>query len=201
MKKFILLLFVIILGGSQEALGDVTYSAKSTVTNTNSHEVIRLDVLPVVKINTNPISHGIDASTTSTYVAPLIAPAQQQEKPTLNFNLNNIKNAKRGSILPDDNVNKTVSSVIQYFGAPYDKVFSHLLGVIGMSDLELVSYDTKSGRIFANYKQEKPIYITVSKYNSYNVMVKVTPADGIYDLPGTVTEKLFSNLNNSLAEK
>ena len=55
------------------------------------------------------------------------------------------------------------------------------------------------GVIFANYKNEKPIYITVSKYNSANVMVKITPADGIYDIPASVTDKIYTELNRSLS--
>ena len=122
-------------------------------------------------------------------------------KGNLNFNLNNVKNIKKGAIFPNDNVNQTVSSVAQYFNAPYDKVFAHLLGIVDNSELEVVSYDSESGRIFANYNHEKPVYITVSKYNSANVLVKVTPADGIYDIPATVTNKIFDELNRSITTK
>jgi len=119
----------------------------------------------------------------------------------LNFNLNNIKNVKKGAILPDDNVNQNVSNLVQYFNASYDKVFSHLVGIIDSSDLELVSYDSESGRIFANYKGEKPIYISVSKYNSENIVVKVIPADGLYDIPPLVMDKIFTELNRSISTK
>ena len=81
----------------------------------------------------------------------------------------------------------------------YDKVYSHLLGIIDASDLEVISYDSATGRIFANYKKEKPIYITVSKYNSASVMVKITPADGVYNIPASVTDKIFTGLEKSLA--
>ena len=177
---------------------DVTYSAKSTVSENNNQEVIKLDVIPIIDVGQN--GHNRVIKDNPVYVAPLIEPAQEN-KPTLNFNLNNIKNVKKGAILPNDNVTQSVTSVVQYFNYPYDKVFSHLLGVIENSDLELVSYDSQKGRIFSNYKGEKPIYITVSQYNSSNVMVKVTPADGIYNLPASLTDKLFADLNRSLYSK
>lgn len=198
MKKIILLVFIIVFTVTTKGYCDVTYSAKSTVHQSNAQEVIKLDVLPVIKINHTDVPTSVDNP--STYVAPLIAPAQQ-DKPVLNFNLNNIKNIKKGAIFPNDNVNQTVSSVAQYFNAPYDKVFSHLLGIVDNSELEVISYDSESGRIFANYNHEKPIYITVSKYNSANVLVKVTPADGIYNIPASVTNKIFDELNRSITTK
>ena len=67
--------------------------------------------------------------------------------------------------------------------------------------MELVSFDSKSGRIFANYRHMKPIYITVSQYNSENIIVKITPADGVYDIPANITDKIFSDLSKSLAIK
>jgi len=199
MKKIILLIFIFLLTVASKGYCDVKYGAASTTTQSNAQEVINLDVLPVIKINHTDVPTTVD--NTTTYIAPVIAPAQQQEKPSLNFNLNNIKNIKKGAILPDDNVNKTVTSLVQYYNASYDKVFSHLVGIIDASELELVSYDSVSGRIFANYNHEKPIYITVSKYNSANIMVKITPADGIYDIPASVTNKIFNELSRSITVK
>ncbi|MCQ2957387.1 MAG: DUF3568 domain-containing protein [Candidatus Gastranaerophilales bacterium] len=199
MKRLILLL-VLVFGISQAGFCDVTYSAKSTVKqDNNSAEVIRLDVRPIVDL-TNQGGIGPDVRPTPAYVAPLILPSNE-DKPALNFNLNNVKNVKKGAILPDENVNRTITSVVQYFPYSYDKVFSHLLGIVEASELEVVSYDSNTGKIFANYKKEKPIYITVSKYNNMSVMVKITPADGIYNIPGTVTDKIYSDLNKSLSAK
>jgi len=197
LKKNILAIFCIFCI-TQTAFADVKYSAKSTVSEENAQEIIRLDVIPILDINRNNQPGTIKDN--STYVAPLIQPAQS-EKPSLNLNLNNLKNIKKGAILPDDNVSQTVTNIVQYFNYPYDKVFSHLIGIVDNSELELVSYDTQSGRIFANYLNQKPIYITVSQYNSANVMVKITPADGIYDIPSTVTEKIFDELKRSLYSK
>ncbi len=198
MKKIILILAFCLFCISSRGFCDVTYNAKSTVSQDNKQDIIKMDVIPIIDVM--PARNNKRISDTPIYVAPLISPAREKD-PTLNFNLNNIKNIKKGAILPDDNVNKSITSVVQYFNSPYDKVFSHLLGVVNASDFELVSYDSEKGRIFANYKSEKPIYITVSRYNSTNVMVKITPADGIYDLPATVTNKIFSDLNRSLATK
>ena len=194
MKKIILLLTVCSLISSN-AFADTTIKAKSEVTEQNAMEVINLDVIPIIDVNTNRGPKIIDND--STYVAPLIQPAQQ-ENPSLNLNLNNIKNIKKGAILPDDNVSQTITSIVQYFDIPYDKVFSHLVGIVDNSELELASYDTKSGRIFANYNSQKPIYITVSQYNKENVMVKITPADGVYDIPASITDKIFDELKRSL---
>ena len=82
---------VLVFGIAQAGFCDVTYSAKSTVKQSNAQEVIKLDVLPVIKINHTDVP--TEVNNPSTYVAPLIAPAQQN-KPVLNFNLNNIKNVK-----------------------------------------------------------------------------------------------------------
>lgn len=155
-----------------------------------------MDSIPVLEVNPNSAPKIINTNTTK--YDSFIAPAQEN-KPTLNFNLNNIKNIKKGAILPHENQNQNLSEVSQYFNAPYDKVFSHLVSIVDGSELEIVSYDTKSGRIFANYRHEKPVYITVSQFNATNVLVKITPADGVYDLPASLTGRIFGELNRSLA--
>ena len=184
---------------ASSAFCDETINVKSTAKETNKQEIIQLEVIPVVDTYHNPINTE-KINKNPVYVAPLIAPAQE-EKPTLNFNLNNIKNVKKGAILPSDNVNQTLTNVVQYFNAPYEHVFAHLVSIIDNTDLELVSFDSKSGRIFANYRHMKPIYITVSQYNSENIIVKITPADGVYDIPANITDKIFSDLSKSLAIK
>ena len=198
MRKVFLAILIAVLFSSM-VYADVTYSAKSTITEDNAMEVINLDVIPIIELNTNNRPRK-NINDNSTYVAPLIMPAQQ-ENPSLNLNLNNIKNIKKGAILPNDNVSQTITNVVQYFDAAYDKVFSHLLGIVDNSDFELVSYDTESGRIFVNYKNQKPIYITVSQYNSENVLVKITPADGVYDIPASMTDQIFDELKRSLYTK
>ena len=197
MKKIAFLFLIFAFCIASKGFCDVTYNAKSTASQDGNQEVIRLDVIPIIDAgrDTTPVIKD-----SPVYVAPLIAPAQEN-KPSLNFNINNIKNVKKGAILPNDNVSQSITNVIQYFNYPYDKVFSHLLGVLENSELELVSYDSQKGRIFSNYKGEKPIYITVSQYNSSNVMVKITPADGIYNIPAGVTDKIFAELNRSLYSK
>ena len=157
-----------------------------------------MDVIPVLEVNQQSEPKVINNN--KEYYDTLIAPAQET-KPTLNFNLNNIKNIKKGAILPHDNATQNVANIMQYFNAPYDKVFSHLIGIIDNSEFEVVSYDSSSGRIFANYKGEKPVYINVSQFNSTNVVVKITPADGVYNIPTNVTSKIFSELNKSLVSK
>ena len=191
-------MFCLLISFANNAFADTTYSAKSTVTENNAQEVIRLDVLPVIETNKN--IRPVHVKNNPVYVAPLIEPAKT-EKPTLNFNLNNIKNVKKGAILPDDNVGQTITSVSQYFNADYDKIFSHILGILEANEFEVVSFDSKSGKIFANYKNEKPIYVTVSQYNDENILVKITPADGIYNIPSRATNSIFSDLNKVLGKK
>ena len=198
MKKIVLLLLFMFFIATK-GYCDVTYNAKSTATTDNNAEVIKLDVMPIINTTYDPLVKPTPQPNPA-YVAPLISPSHP-DNPSLNFNLNNIKNAQKGSIFPDENVNRTITSLVQYFPYSYDKVFSHLLGVVDASELEVTSYDSTSGRIFANYKKEKPIYITVSKYNNASVMVKITPADGIYNIPASVTDKIFSGLSKSLESK
>lgn len=164
--------------------------------NVQAEDAIQMDSIPVLEVNPNAAPKIINTNTV--HYDSLIAPAQET-KPTLNFNLNNIKNIKKGAILPNENQNQSLADVSQYFKAPYDKVFSHLLSIVDSSDMEVVSFDSESGRIFANYRHAKPVYITVSQYNSTNVLVKITPADGVYDMPQSVIGRIFADLNRSLA--
>lgn len=160
-------------------------------------ETIEMGDIPILEVNQEISPNIINTNQVKNYDT-FIEPARET-KPTLNFNLSNIKKLKKGSILPNDNSKVSIGYVSQYFKAPYDKVFSHLVSIVDNSELEIISFDSSSGRIFANYKKEKPLYITVSKYNQTNVLVKITPADGVYDLPPTISSKIFAELNRSLA--
>lgn len=179
---------------------DTVYKAKSTVTNTNNVQLedIQLNIMPVIGVDRG--THPKTITSDSVYVAPVIMPANAQ-KPALNVNVGNLKNLNKAPLLPQDNVNTSVSRHINYYQGSYDKVFMATVSTIEKSDINLVSFDSESGRIFCNYKGQKPMFVSVSEYNDKTVMVKVTPADGVYNLPSGEINRIFGNINTALEKQ
>ncbi len=195
MKNFLLILLFTFLTLPVFA-DNSTITAKSSVTETNKQETIGIDVVPVIRLdNTNPKV----IQSNEVYVAPIIAPASQDS--TLKMDLGNLKNIKKAPILPDDNAKVSVLNYMRYFHSTYQKVFTNLLGILDKSEFTIASYDTGSGKFFCNYQGKKPVYITVTEVNSNSVVVKLSPADGIYDIPAGAVTNIFEELNNSLQEK
>ena len=195
MKKFLFVLVLILI--ALPVLADNnTITAKSTVTETNKQETIGIDVVPVIRLdNSNPKV----IQSNEVYAAPIIAPATEES--TLKLDLGNLKNIKKAPILPDDNSKVSVLNYMRYFHSSYQKVFTNLLGILDKSDFSIASYDSSSGRFFCNYQGKKPVYITVTEANISSVVVKINPADGVYDIPAGAVKSIFDELNNSLQEK
>ena len=195
MKKFLLVFMFLLL--CLPVLADSnTITAKSTVTETNKQETIGIDVVPVIRLdNTNPKV----IQSNEVYVAPIIAPATQDS--TLKLDLGNLKNIKKAPILPDDNSKVSVLNYMRYFHSTYQRVFTSLLGILDKSEFTVASYDSGSGKFFCNYQGKKPVYITVTEANISSVVVKITPADGVYDIPAGAVTNIFDELNTSLQEK
>ena len=195
MKKF-LLVFIFFLFSLPVNADSTTITAKSTVTETNKQETIGIDVVPVIRLdNSNPKV----IQSNEVYVAPIIAPATQES--TIKLDLGNLKNIKKAPILPDDNSKVSVLNYMRYFHSTYQKVFTNLLGILDKSEFSIASYDSGSGKFFCNYQGKKPVYITVTEANISSVVVKITPADGIYDIPAGAVTTIFDELNASLQEK
>ena len=195
MRKF-LFVFIFILLSLPVFADSNTITAKSTVTETNKQETIGIDVVPVIRLdNTSPKV----IQSNEVYVAPIIAPATQES--TLKLDLGNLKNIKKAPILPDDNSKVSVLNYMRYFHSTYQKVFTNLLGILDKSEFTIASYDSGSGRFFCNYQGKKPVYITVTEANVSSVVVKITPADGVYDIPAGAVTSIFNELNTSLQEK
>ncbi len=195
MKKF-LLVFIFFLFSLPVNADSSTITAKSTVTETNKQETIGIDVVPVIRLdNSNPKV----IQSNEVYVAPIIAPATQES--TIKLDLGNLKNIKKAPILPDDNSKVSVLNYMRYFHSTYQKVFTNLLGILDKSEFSIASYDSGSGKFFCNYQGKKPVYITVTEANISSVVVKITPADGIYDIPAGAVTTIFDELNASLQEK
>ena len=77
----------------------------------------------------------------------------------------------------------------------------NLIGILDKSDFSIASYDTGSGKFFCNYLNKRPVYVTVTEYNSSSVVVRISPADGVYDIPASVITSICDKLNTSLQEK
>lgn len=95
-------------------------------------------------------------------------------------------------------------SVLDYtatFNRPYDDVFIVAISALAKSPVTVVSFDSASGRIFCNYKNIKAIYAIVESPSSNSTIIKITPADGNYNIPLTIINKIFEDVNSSITVK
>ncbi|MDD3594141.1 MAG: hypothetical protein PHX18_05900 [Candidatus Gastranaerophilales bacterium] len=200
MRLGVFLSLMVLLLFMNAGFADVVYKSKSTVTNANNMQLedIQLNIIPVIETGRGTQPKTINSD--KVYVAPVIMPANAQ-KPSLNVNVENLKNIKKAPLLPNDNINSSLTQYINYYQGGYDNVFMAVVSTIEKSDINLVSFDSQSGRIFCNYKGQKPMFVSVSEYNDKTVMVKVTPADGIYNIPSAEINKIFGGINTTLAKQ
>jgi len=96
--------------------------------------------------------------------------------------------------------NLSLNDYMQNFQYPYDKVFINTLAALSDLNFQITSFNSTKGEIFAKFKK-KELYIVISKTDNNKTLVRITPADGIYDISSDVTKEIFDNLKNICSKK
>ena len=94
----------------------------------------------------------------------------------------------------------SLSNFIKNFNASYSSTFVATLYSLAESKVEIISFNSLEGKIYAKlYK--KDLYVLVNPINNKTTSVRITPADGVYNIPDTLIKVFFSNLINELSIK
>ena len=72
--------------------------------------------------------------------------------------------------------------------------------VTSLSEMQIipVSYNTEKGQIIAKLASGKELFILIIPYKENYTCVRITPADGNYNLPMTTINEIFLTISNNL---
>lgn len=96
-------------------------------------------------------------------------------------------------------VNVSLSDFIKSYPYGYSEtLLSTLATIADLKVIELDSYNSAKGEIKAKLVNGKRLYIVIFPSNDKLTYVRVTPADGVYDIPDKFLDNFFRNLNLEL---
>ncbi|EKE04577.1 MAG: hypothetical protein ACD_20C00047G0007 [uncultured bacterium] len=95
-------------------------------------------------------------------------------------------------------VNISLSDCIKQYRYQYLDTFISTLAALSNSKINITSYNTSKGEIKAKLGNGKGLYILVNAPQSNMTQVRITPADGIYDIPAETISKLFEDIRIEL---
>ena len=94
----------------------------------------------------------------------------------------------------------SLSNFIKGYNYSYSDTYVATLAALTSSNVELISYNSSKGTIKAKLSGGKMLYIVLIYSQPKSTQVRITPADGVYDLPDTLIEQIFGNIKLELAE-
>jgi len=94
----------------------------------------------------------------------------------------------------------TLSNHIKSYQQPYLSVYMAALSALS-NNLTIVSYDSAKGVIKARARGGEELFILVASFQNNLTKVRITPADGIYDIPLDVINGIFEGIKVELAHK
>ncbi|OGI19762.1 MAG: hypothetical protein A2287_01705 [Candidatus Melainabacteria bacterium RIFOXYA12_FULL_32_12] len=120
--------------------------------------------------------------------APNISPLTNQK--TI---LPNSKNDEKSNT-----ANISLLDCIKQYRYQYLDTFICTLAALSNAKIAVTSYNTSKGEIKAKLNDGKGLYILVVSTQSNMTQVRITPADGVYDIPTATTNKLFEGIRLEL---
>lgn len=102
--------------------------------------------------------------------------------------------------MENSTVNISLSDCIKQYRYQYLDTFISTLAALSNSRINIDSYNTSKGEIKAKLSNGKGVYILINAPQSNATQVRITPADGIYDIPKETINKIFENIKVELVK-
>jgi len=115
-----------------------------------------------------------------------------------------IKPAINGQMLSNKTEIESVISLTDFvrsFNASYSNTFVATLYALSEAKIEVLSFNSLEGKIYARLYRAKDLYVLIQPFNSKVTLVRITPADGVYNIPDTLVKEFFNNLKIELTVK
>lgn len=103
-------------------------------------------------------------------------------------------------------IEKTVESIptsdyTADFNKPYNEVFITALSALEKSPINVLSFDTTSGKISCSYHNIKTIYGIVEGKSKNSSKFKLISTDNNYNIPMIVAESVFQDIKKEFSKK
>lgn len=122
----------------------------------------------------------------------------------LNLQLNPIFAAEKTQAtktLPINNSeNISLSDHIKQYNYKYLDTFISTIAVLSNSKITITTYNTSKGEIKARLSNNKELFILVTSLQDNLTQVRITPADGIYDIPVDNIKRILNNIKLELSK-
>jgi len=94
----------------------------------------------------------------------------------------------------------SVQNLIKTYNNSYTNTFKAAIMAISTSGASPVSFNTSKGQIIAKLDSDKEILILIVPYSEKSTSIRITPADGNYNIPMSGIKKLFKAIDENLIE-
>lgn len=94
----------------------------------------------------------------------------------------------------------SLTNYIKSYNNPYSNVFIATLAVLS-NPVAVTSFDSSKGEIKARLKNGKELFILVASFQNNLTKVRITPADGIYDISLETVNKIFDDIKFELTQR
>ncbi len=92
----------------------------------------------------------------------------------------------------------SLTDLIKNFNYSYPKTFRSTMTTLMQFNIKPVSYDSSKGEIKAKLDSGKEIFILLLPSQKKLTYVRITPADGRYDISKELVSQIFKNLERNL---
>jgi hypothetical protein len=96
--------------------------------------------------------------------------------------------------------NTSLSDHIRQYNYQYLDTFISVLAVLSRSKVAIDSYNTSKGEIKAKLGNGKEVYILVVSPQIDLTQVRITPSDGVYNIPLDMLNRVFENIKVELTK-
>jgi len=95
--------------------------------------------------------------------------------------------------------NLSLTNLIKNYDCDYADTLKSTIISLSTMGITTSSYNTDKGQISAFLPSGKEIFILVVPFDNNSTYVRITPADGTYNLPMTTINTIFSNIQDNLS--
>ena len=92
----------------------------------------------------------------------------------------------------------SLTDLIRHFDYEYSKTLGSTMATLAQFDIKPLCYDSSKGQIRAKLNSGKEIFILLLPSQEKLTHVRITPADGNYDLSKGLIKDIFKNINRNL---
>lgn len=92
----------------------------------------------------------------------------------------------------------SITNLIKNYESSYADTLKSTIIALSAMGITPDSYNTEKGQIIAKLQSGKEIFVLLVPFKEDSTCVRITPTDGIYNIPLNTINEIFSNINANL---